>query len=407
LEQARINMQEEFAHFDFDKAVKESASVWEKELNKIQVLGDPKDQSIFYTALTKCLVNPRDLNENGRYFSPFDFKVHEGEMYTDLSLWDTFRSLHPLWVLIKPDATTDVINGMLNAYQEGGWIPKWPNPWYRSIMMGTHGDAVIADAYIKGIRGFDTEMAFEAMLKNANEPGDSKFSGRVGINEYNELGYVPADVHGESVARTLEFAYDDFCIGEMAKALGKQKEHQEFKERSNRYKNVLDQETGLIRGKSKDGKWLPTFDKGISVWARGSDHDTEIYYRNHTLLVPHDIDGLTDFMGGEKKLEAYLDDFFERDWYVFGSMGFYPDCPGSPYYQICSPVFDKIQMPVSDGKVFTIITNNNSKENIYIQSATLNGKPYQQSSLHHNSIIEGGTLVLEMGSSPNKSWGIE
>lgn len=462
--QARANMDEEFPDFDFDKAVAQSADVWEQELNMIQVEGSEDDKAIFYTALTKCFVNPRDLNEGGRYFSPFDFEVHEGEMYTDLSIWDTFRSLHPLWVILKPQETTNIINGMLNAYKQGGWLPKWPNPWYRSIMMGTHADAVIADAYVKGIRGFDTELAFEAMLKNATEKGDRGFSGRVGIDYFNDIGYVPADVfgfYGESVARTLEFSYDDYCIAQMAKALGKMDHYNDFQKRSKRYINVLDSETGLVRGKKLDGEWLPPFDKSISVWAQGTDHDAEIYYMNHTLLVPHDIPGLSEFMGGNNKLEAYLDNFFDKDmyyvgdefsmhapymynfigtpwktqkvvrdmlskyffnnvgglpgnddcgqvssWYIFGAMGFYPACPGDPIYQLCSPVLNKVVMNVGEGKTFTIIANNNSKENMYIQSATLNGEVYNRSWLHHDKLISGGELVFEMGSEPNKSWGL-
>ncbi|MDV7137704.1 GH92 family glycosyl hydrolase [Maribacter sp. TH_r10] len=461
--QARANMDEEFPDFDFDKAVTKSSGVWENELNLIQVEGSEDDKSIFYTALTKCFVNPRNLNEDGRYFSPFDYQVHEGQMYTDLSIWDTFRSLHPLWVLVKPEETTNVINGMLNAYEEGGWLPKWPNPWYRSIMMGTHADAVIADAYVKGIRGFDTDVAFESMLKNANEKGNRGFSGRVGIDHFNEIGYVPADVfgfYGEPVARTLEFSYDDYCIAQMAKALGKDDKYTEYMERSKRYINVLDKETGLVRGKKLNGEWLPPFDKSISVWAQGTDHDTEVYYRNHTLLVPHDIPGLADFMGGEDKLINYLDQFFEKDmyyvgdefsmhapymynslgtpwktqkvvrdmlakyffndvgglpgnddcgqvssWYVFGAMGFYPALPGDPVYQLCSPVFNKVRMNVGNGKVFTIIANNNSKENAYVQSATLNGKPYNLCYISHEAILEGSELVFEMGPEPNKAWG--
>lgn len=461
--QARANMEEEFPGFDFDNAVAKGAEVWEKELSKIQVEGAETDKAIFYTALTKCFVNPRNLDEDGRYFSPFDFEVHEGVMYTDLSIWDTFRSLHPLWVILKPRETTDIINGMLNTYKQGGWLPKWPNPWYRNIMMGTHADAVIADAYVKGIRGFDAELAFEAMLKNATEKGNRGFSGRVGIEYFNEIGYVPTDVfgfYGEPVARTLEFAYDDYCIAQMAKALGKDDYHADFMERSKRYKNVLDKETGLVRGKKLNGEWLPPFDKSISVWAQGTDHDAEVYYKNHTLLVPHDIQGLSDFMGGDDKLVAYLDDFFENDmyyvgdefsmhapfmynaigapwktqkvvreilakyffdhagglpgnddcgqvssWYVFGAMGFYPANPGDPIYQICSPVLDKVKIDVGEGKVFTIIANNNSKENLYIQSATLNGKPYHLSWLHHNAIMEGGELIFEMGPVPNRDWG--
>ena len=461
--QTRENMEQEFPGFDFNKAVAQGADVWEKELNMIQVEGAENDKAIFYTALTKCFVNPRNLNEGGRYFSPFDFKVHEGEMYTDLSIWDTFRSLHPLWVILKPKETTSIINGMLNTYKQGGWLPKWPNPWYRSIMMGTHADAVIADAYVKGIRGFDTELAFEAMVKNATEKGNRGFSGRVGIEYFNEIGYVPADVfgfYGEPVARTLEFAYDDYCIAQMAKALGKDDHYDDFMKRSKRYINVLDKETGLVRGKKLNGEWLPHFDKSISVWAQGTDHDTEVYYKNHTLLVPHDIPGLSEFMGGADKLVAYLDDFFENDmyyvgdefsmhapymynaigapwktqkvvreilakyffdhagglpgnddcgqvssWYVFGAMGFYPANPGDPIYQICSPVFEKVEINVGERKVFTIIANNNSKENLYIQSATLNGEPYNLSWLHHDAVMDGGQLVFQMGPKPNKNWG--
>ncbi|MCU4176623.1 GH92 family glycosyl hydrolase [Carboxylicivirga sp. N1Y90] len=463
--QARANMDEEFADFDFDKAVAKGADVWENELDMIQVDGSEDDKAIFYTALTKCFVNPRNLNEDGRYFSPFDYQVHEGVMYTDLSIWDTFRSLHPLWVIVKPQETTDIINGMLNTYQQGGWLPKWPNPWYRSIMMGTHADAVIADAYLKGIRGFDTEMAFEAMLKNANEKGNRGFSGRVGIDYFNDIGYVPTDIfgfYGEPVARTLEFSYDDYCIAQMAKALGKDNYYEEYMERSKRYINVLDKETGLVRGKKTNGEWLEPFDKSISVWAQGTDHDTEVYYKNHTLLVPHDVPGLAEFMGGEDQLEAYLDDFFDNDmyyvgdefsmhapymynfigtpwktqkvvrdmlfkyffndvgglpgnddcgqvssWYVFGAMGFYPACPGDPIYQLCSPVLDKVSINVGEGKTFTVIANNNSRENAYIQSTTLNGKPYNRCILDHTDLMNGGELVFEMGAEPNIKWGLK
>ncbi|PKQ64834.1 hypothetical protein BZG02_03000 [Labilibaculum filiforme] len=464
LAQARANMDQEFPDFDFNKSVAKGAQVWENELDKIQVEGSEDDKAIFYTALTKCFVNPRNLNEDGRYFSPFDFKVHEGEMYTDLSIWDTFRSLHPLWVILKPQETTNIINGMLNAYKEGGWIPKWPNPWYRSIMMGTHADAVIADAYVKGIRGFDADLAFEAMLKNANVKGDRGFSGRVGIDYFNKMGYVPTDIfgfYGEPVARTLEFSYDDYCIAQMARALLKIDHLAEYMERSKRYINVFDKETGLVRGKKLNGEWLPPFDKSISVWAQGTDHDTEVYYKNHTLLVPHDIPGLANFMGGNDQLEAYLDDFFDKDmyyvgdefsmhapymynnigapwktqkvvremlskyffndvgglpgnddcgqvssWYVFGAMGFYPACPGDPIYQLCSPVLNKVVLNVGEGKTFTIIANNNSKENAYIQSAKLNGKEYTKCTLTHSDLMNGGDLVFEMGAEPNKNWGI-
>jgi len=464
IEQARSNMDEEFPEWDFEQATAAVASVWDEELNKVKVEGNEEDKAIFYTALTKCFVNPRNLNEGGRYFSPFDYQVHEGTQYTDLSIWDTFRSLHPLWVLLKPEESTDIINGMLATYKQGGWLPKWPNPWYRSIMMGTHADAVIADAYVKGLRGFDAELAFEAMLKNATEKGNRGFSGRVGIDYFNDIGYVPTDIfgfYGEPVARTLEFSYDDYCIAQMAKELGKLEKYNEFMTRSKRFMNVLDDETKLVRGKKTNGEWLPPYDNSISVWAQGTKHDTEVYYKNHTLLVPHDIPGLSDFMGGDEKLVAYLDDFFDKDmyyvgdefsmhapymynslnapwktqkvvremlakyffndvgglpgnddcgqvssWYVFGAMGFYPACPGDPVYQLCSPVLNQIEMDLGNGKAFTIIANNNSKENMYIQSATLNDEPYNKSYIHHDDIMSGSRLIFEMGPTPNKKWGL-
>jgi len=218
----------------------------------------------------------------------------------------------------------------------------------------------------------------------------------------------------------------------------------------------------LIRGKSTDGEWLPPFDQSISVWAQGSDHDAKAYYKNHTLLVPHDISGLGEFMGGNDKLESYLDDFFANDyyyvgdeftmhapymynnvdapwktqklvrdilskyffndpgglpgnddcgqvssWYVFGAMGFYPALPSDPVYQITSPIFDKVTIDVGNQKAFTVIANNNSKENHYIQSARLNGTPFFQHSIHHDQIMSGATLELEMGPKPNTQWGLQ
>ncbi|MBN2652315.1 MAG: GH92 family glycosyl hydrolase [Spirochaetales bacterium] len=473
---ARKNLDYEFPDWDFDKAVSKGAEKWESTLSKIQIDGNKRDKEIFYTALQRCHLLPRSLKESeDLYHSPFDGKTHKGDMFTDYSLWDTFRSLHPLLILLQEEKTSEMIRGLLNIYDQGGWLPKWPNPGYANIMMGTHADSVIADAYIKGIRGFDTEKALEAMLKNANTPGNKGFSGRVGIKAYNRLGFVPI-TYPESVARTLEFAYDDYCISQYAKALNREDLHKEYLNRSLRYNNVLDPNTGLVRGRLSSGIWAYSKSRKISVWAGGwekkqpgqsfKDWKTsveklrKIYYWNHTLLVPHDVQGLANFMGGEQNLINFLDTFFENNfyyvgdefsmhapymynyigapwktqkivreildyyfsntpgglpgnddcgqlssWYIFGSIGLYPACPGNPVYMISSPVIDKATIDLENGKNFTIIANNNSAKNIYIQSATLNGKSYNKAWIHHDDIISGSTLILEMGPNPNKEWG--
>ncbi|WP_203256897.1 GH92 family glycosyl hydrolase [Hyunsoonleella ulvae] len=460
LQQARKNLDNEINHWDFEKTVQETKSSWHQLLNKIHIEVPEDQKKIFYTALQRSLLLPRDMTEDGYHYSAFNGKVMPGVMYTDFSLWDTFRSEHPLLILLEPERVSTMITALLNAYDEGGWMPKWPCPGYSNIMHGTHADAVIADAYIKGLRDYDEEKAFEAMMKNATTPGTGHYVARVGITEYQKLGYVPTDVYGESAIRTLEFAYDDYCIAQMAKAMGKEAIYNEFMARSLYYKNFLDPETKLVRRRNADGSWRSPTDPSISGWAYGSDMDRENYFRNITLFAPHDVKGLADFMGGDDALEAYLDHFFSNNfyyvgdeysmhspylynyigapwktqklirtllnenfssgpgglpgnedcgqmssWYIFGSMGFYPTCPGNPTYQIGSPMFNKVRLNLDNGKQFTVIAHNNSKDNVYIQSATLNGKPYKKSWIHHDDIMSGSTLEFKMGPEPNTQWG--
>ena len=460
MDQARRNLKTEIGHWDFNQTAQETKQEWNNVLHKMDIEGSEEDKKIFYTALQRCHVGPRNMTEDGYHYSGFNEKVMPGIMYTDFSIWDTFRSLHPLLVLTSPNKVTEMIQALLNSYDEGGWMPKWPSPGYSSIMVGTHADAVIADAYVKGIRGFDTEKAFEAMLKNANVPGNNGYVARGGVSYYNKLGYVPTDKVGESVIRTMEFAYDDYCIAQMAKALGKDDYYAEFMKRAQRYQNVLDPETKLVRGRNVDGTWRDPKDFAISGWTGHDEKQCNIYYHNITLFAPHDVQGLVNFMGDDKAFIEFLDNFFANDfyyvgdewsmhapylynyvgapwktqkiirelldinfttdlgglpgnedsgqlssWYVFGAMGLYPVSPGNLTYQIGSPVLDKIALNLPNGKTFTVIANNNSKENVYIQSATLNGKPYTKSWIHHDDIMSGSTLVFEMGPLPNKEWG--
>ncbi len=460
MDQARRNMDREIPGWDFEKTKQKTREIWNKELKKIEVDGSEKEKTIFYTALQRALLLPRNMTEDGYYRSPYDDKVYPGVMYTDFSIWDTFRAEHPLLIFLEPDRVADMIRALLNAYDEGGWIPKWPNPGYSNVMLATHGDSVIADAYIKGIRGFDVAKAYEAILKNANMPGDRGYDARIGILDYIRLGYVPREKYGETVALTMEFAYDDFCVAQMAKATGNEADYEKYLKRSLNYLNVLDPKTKLIRGKYSSGAWAAASDNYISGWARGSAHDLKVYKWNYTLFAPHDPQGLINFFGGNDKFVKFLDDFFGEDlyyvgdefsmhapymynfagapwktqkqmrqlldyyfdsgpggmcgnddagqvssWYVFGAMGFYPVSPGFPAYQISSPVFDRIKLHLPNGKTFTVEAANNSKANVYIQSATFNGVSWDKPWLEHKDIMSGGTLVLKMGPEPNEKWG--
>lgn len=459
-EQARMNMEREISDWDFDKAVNRTKQIWSKALGKIEVEGTDEDKTIFYTALQRAMLLPRNMTEGGIYRSPFDGMIHNGDMYTDFSIWDTFRAEHPLLIFLEPERVSGMLRALLNAYDQGGWIPKWPNPGYSNVMMATHGDSVIAEAYIKGIRGFDANKAYEAMLKNASTPGDRGYEARDGILDYIKLGYVPADKYSESVACTMEYAYDDYCVAQMAKALGKDEDYRKFIARALNYKNVLDPETKLIRGRISTGEWRDPGDHNISVWARGTERDLKVYKWNYTVFAPQDPQGIINFFGGKSGFVDFMDNFFDDNlyyvgdefsmhapylydfagepwktqkhvralldyyfaegpggmcgnddagqlssWYLFGAMGFYPVSPAMPVYMIGSPVFNKITLHLENGKSFVIEAKNNSKTNVFIQSATLNGSGMNRPWLDHKQIMAGGRLSLNMGAEPNTQWG--
>ena len=464
IQQARANLDREIGNKDFETVMKCTEDEWAKALGKISVEASDNTKTIFYTALHHCLLLPREFSEDGYHYSAFNGKIMPGVMYTDYSLWDTFRSEHPLLVLLEPERNCEMIQGLLNSYDEGGWMPKWPSPGYSNIMTGTHADAVIADAYVKGLRDYNQEKALAAMVKDATTTAspDGIYKARVGISDYIKLGYVPTDKYKESAIRTMEFAYDDFCIAQVAKLMGEDSLYNVLMKRSKNYLNVLDPETKMVRGRNSDGSWRAADDPSISIWARGTEKDRDTYFRNITLFVPHDVDGLAEFMGGRKELEAYLDHFFSNDyyyvgdefsmhspyiynligcpwktqatmrkildyyfvnepwglsgmddcgqlssWYLMGAMGFYSFCPGTPIYQLTSPVVDRASIKLANGKTFTIVAKGNSEKNVYIKSATLNGKPYNKCWIHHDDIMNGGTLEFTMSSKPNRKWGIE
>ncbi len=252
LEQAERNLKAEIPAADLDKVAEAARAHWERELSKVQLTGGTEAQRrTFYTALNHVLQFPRMLQERDAegktvHYSPYDGKVHAGPMFSDTGFWDTFRAQFPLLTILQPKKNAEIIQAMLNAYDEGGFIPKWANPAETNVMIGTHGDSVIADAYMKGIRGYDVDKAYAAIRKNATTPGAGIFAARSGLTDYIKLGYVPADKGvNESAACTLEYAYDDYCVAQMARALGKQDDYKTFIARAANYRNLYDAKDGL------------------------------------------------------------------------------------------------------------------------------------------------------------------
>ena len=468
-EGAKKNLESEIPDWDFEGLRQKAYDSWNEELGRIEVEGGSPEQKIaFYTAMYHSFLSPYLYSDiDGRYRG-HDLEVHKTsghEMYTVFSLWDTFRALHPLFTITQQDRTNDLINSMLDMYDKGGLLPVWElaanETW---CMIGYHSVPVITDAYIKGIKGYDVEKAYEAMIK-------SSMQDREGLKYYRKYGYIPAGMEGSSVSKTLEYAYDDWCIAIMAKELGYEDDYKYYMQRAQYYKNIFDSETGFMRGRM-NGMWVTPFDP-LEVNFMLTEANTWQY----TFFVPHDVSGMMGLLGGTEKFIEKLDDMFSASmemsgrhqsditgligqyahgnepshhmaylynfageawktqalvrkimaeqysekpdglcgnedcgqmsaWYVRSAMGFYPVAPGTDYYVTGSPIFDKITINLENGKTCVIEAKNNSPENIYIQSATLNGAPLLQSYILHQSIIEGGDFVFEMGPEPNKGWGV-
>jgi predicted alpha-1,2-mannosidase len=466
IEQARENLNKEIPDWDFNKVSANVRNLWQKNLEKMKIEGASEDQkTIFYTALYHTMILPRMLSEYGKYYSPFDDKVHNGVSYNDYSLWDTFRALHPFMIFVQPERVNEMITSLLQVYKESGWLPMWPNPAESNIMIGTHADAVIADAYVKGFRGYDVNLAYEAMRKNSMVPPDgdtkyrfgdrdnwSSYEARAGLTYYHSIGYVPSDKTAESVSRTLEYALDDYCVAQVAKGLGKTDDYERMMGWAKNYKNIYNNETGFMAPRFYNGSWDPKTNEGF----------TEGSPWTYLFCEMQDIPGAIGLMGGSEKFAAKLDENFEKNhyehsnepghhyiylydycgqpwktqelarkhttvnyknkpngingnddcgqmsaWYIFGVMGFYPVTPGSGVYAIGAPQFSKTIMNYSvDGKPrkLAVIANNLSEKNLYIQKVMLDGKLIETPFLNHADLINASKLVFEMGSEPNKNW---
>ncbi|HEA29114.1 MAG TPA: glycoside hydrolase family 92 protein [Leeuwenhoekiella sp.] len=458
----------------FDEVQQEAEKTWEETLSKIEVQ-TPIDslKTIFYTAFYHTHLSPVTFSDATGEFRLQNDSIAKGDFtaYTTLSLWDTFRAQQPLLTLTDPDRVSDIVNSMLAYYGINKKLPVW-NLYGNetNTMTGYHAIPVITEAYLKGIRGFDAEKAFEAMKTTMMQ--DDRW-----MDLYKNYGYIPFDLGNESVTATLEYAYDDWCVAQMAKALDKEEDYQFFLKRSMAFQQLFDPETGFMRGKSKDGKWHEPFDPKFSKHETNTDY-TEGNAWQHSWFVPHAPDSLIALMGGKEAFSAKLEQLFTESseisgenaspdisgligqyahgnepshhiaylfnkagqpwrtqywvheilktqystmpnglsgnedagqmsaWYVFSAMGLYPMNPASTTYEIGSPVFEKTTLNLPNGNKFTIEAQDVSEANFYIQSAKLNGKDFDQTSIAHSEILKGGILKLVMGPEPNKKWAV-
>ncbi|MCM4170678.1 glycoside hydrolase family 92 protein [Arenibacter sp. TNZ] len=313
-DQAELNLRE-LGDNNFDTIKEKGRATWNQELGRIKVEGGSIDQfRTFYSCLYRSLLFPRkffefDINGKVVHYSPYNGEVLPGYMFTDTGFWDTFRALFPFLNLMYPELNTQIQEGLANAYKEGGWLPEWGSPGLRNVMVGNNSASVVVDAYLKNgsTNTYDINTLYEALIHGANNAGPLTAVGRAGVDYYNKIGYVPYDVGiNENAARTLEYAYDDFTIYQLAKALNKpKKEINLYKKRSFNYKNLFDPETKLMRGKNENGEFMAPFNP-----FKWGDAFTEGNSWHYTWSVFHDIQGLADLMGGNEAFAAKLDEVF-------------------------------------------------------------------------------------------------
>lgn len=323
IEQAVRNLEREIGSRNFDEVRSQARRVWEEALGRVEVSTRDEDKKrIFYSCLYRNLLFPRmfyeyDSQGSKYHYSPYDGKVYPGVMYTDNGLWDTYRTTYPLYSLLYPSRLSEILEGWVNVYRESGWMPRWVSPGVRDCMPGTLIDAVFADAAVKGIKGFDLELAYEGLLKHAKEAPDAIAVGRYGLQDYLELGYLPADTYKESVSNSLDFIYGDFCIAQVAGLLGKQEDYEELMERALNYRKLFDPAVGFMRGRNKNGEFTADFDpiEWGGPYCEGGAWQC-------SWAVQHDLRGLAQLMGGREKLHDKLEALMTEEPYF--RVGTYP-----------------------------------------------------------------------------------
>lgn len=466
IENARENLEHQIPHWDFNKVQFDARNQWNKELSKFDIQANDSIKEIFYTALYHSLVAPNLFTDTNKQYRGTDLKIYESDrnIYTIFSLWDTYRSTHPLYTLIDEEKTLDFIHTFLTQYKNGGQLPVWELAGnYTGCMIGYHSIPVIVDAYMKGIDDFDADLAMEAMIHSAN-------MNHLGLPEYKEFGFIPSEMEAESVSKTLEYAYDDWCIARMASKMGRYDIAEDYMKRAQFYKNLFDPSIGFFRNK-KEHIFHPDFD------AREVNFNfTEANAWQYTFYVPQDIETMVDLYGGKDAFGNKLDELFSTpsetvgrhqvditglvgqyahgnepshhiaylynfasqpwktqekvryimdkmystnpdglignedcgqmsSWYVFSALGFYPVCPGSNQYVLGSPVIDKATIRLPNGNVLIIEVNNQSKENMYVDKVFLNGNEIDKNYISHSQ-LKGGKLTFQMSNQPNKTRGI-
>lgn len=312
-EQAELNLEREIGQNSFDQTKNNAESIWNKELGRIKVEGGTLDQTrTFYTALYRTMLFPRkfyelDIQNNVMHYSPYNGKILPGYMFTDNGFWDTFRAVFPYFTLMQPTLCSHIMDGLVNTYKESGWLPEWASPGHRDCMIGSNSAVIITDAYLKGIKGYDINKLYEAIIKNTRSEGPMPSVGRYGVKYYNSLGYIPYNVGiNENTARTLEYSFADWCIWKLSKELNKpQTEIDLFAKRALNYRNVFDKSINFMRGRNKDGSFQSPFrpDKWGDAFTEGSSW-------HYTWSVFHDPQGLADLMGGRDSMAQRLDDMF-------------------------------------------------------------------------------------------------
>ena len=487
-EQAAQNLKE-LGNDSFEQLAQKGNDAWNNVLGKIEVEGGNLDQyRTFYSCLYRSLLFPRKFYEftaDGQpvHYSPYNGQVLPGYMYTDTGFWDTFRCLFPFLNLMYPSVNKEIQEGLINTYKESGFFPEWASPGHRGCMIGNNSASVLVDAYMKGVKVDDVKTLYEGLIHGTeNVHTEVSSTGRLGYQYYNKLGYVPYDVKiNENTARTLEYAYDDWCIYQLAKALNRPKKEIElFAKRAMNYRNVFDKESKLMRGRNENGQFQSPFSP-----LKWGDAFTEGNSWHYSWSVFHDPQGLIDLMGGKKMFITMLDSVFaippvfddsyygqviheiremtvmnmgnyahgnqpiqhmiylynyagqpwkaqywlrqvmdrmytpgpdgycgDEDngqtsaWYVFSALGFYPVCPGTDEYVIGAPLFKKATLHFENGNNLVIDAQNNSKENLYIESLRVNGQECTRNYLKHADLLQGGTIEFKMGSHPNLNRGI-
>jgi predicted alpha-1,2-mannosidase len=313
LAQAQRNLDREIGKRDFDAVLAAADETWNSTLNRIQLEGGTEQQRrTFYSAIYRSVIFPHrffELDENDKpvYFSPYDGKIHPGTLYTDTGYWDTFRAAHPLYNLLFPEISAEILRGNLAAYSQSGWLPSWSSPGHRPCMIANHAFSLMADAWVKGITGFDANKAVDAMVHDANTQSPEKIRavGRDGAEFYQKNGWVPFPEFKEATAKTLEYAYDDFCAAVLARAVGRHDEADEFAKDAMNYKNVFDSKLGFVRGRNADGEWCGNFDP-----VEWGGPFTEGNTWHWTWSVFQDVPGLISLFGGEDAFARKLDAVF-------------------------------------------------------------------------------------------------